>query len=471
MSVEQAAAPAAGGPPKHLRQRVMHAGSWILGGYGLGQFLRLATNVVLARLLSPDVFGLMSVVYILMVGMQLFSDLGINRSVVQSPRGTHPDLLDTAWTIQVIRGVGLGALSVAIAGGFAAAAHLGWTVPATVYADPRLPWIVAAFSFVAVFAGFESIRIGVAKRGMQMRVLTQIDLASQISAAVVMVLTAWATHSIWALVLGAIVSGGVRCVLGHVVLPGHRERLRIVADASAELLGNGKWIFLASILGFAAVNGDRLLLGGLIDARSFGLYAVAFLLVNVLTMVTGTLCTNVAYPALAEVHRERGHDLGRTLQKFQWLCDGLVTFSAAILMTAGPTLIHILYDRRYRDAGWIMVVLAAGAVGMRYQVVEQAYQATGRPQYVTLANFLRLAGLGLGILVGQHFWGVPGAIAGIALSQYSAWPLAWWFKARHRVFGWRSEAMLAPALAAGAGLGWTFSQLAAWLLPARFLHP
>ncbi len=467
MSVEQVAA---GGQTKALRHRVLRAGSWVLGGFGASQFVRLATNVVLARLLSPDVFGLMAVVYILMVGMSLFSDLGINRSVVQSRRGNHPELLDTAWTIQVIRGLGLGVVSFVIAGGFVLATHLGWTSSKTVYADPRLPWIVAAFSAVAIFAGFESIRIGVAKRDMQMRLLTQIDIVSQISATVSMILVAWLTHSIWALVVGAVVAGAVRCLYGHFILPGHRERLRLVPDAAAELLGNGKWIFLASILGFAAVNGDRLMLGGLIDAKSFGLYAVAFLLVNVLQQVASTLSTNVAYPAVAEVYRERPHDFARVLQKFQWMYDGLVVFAAAILLTLGPTIIHVLYDSRYRDAGWIMVVLAMGAVGMRYQVVEQAYQAIGKPQYVTLANFTRLIGLAGGIGVGHHFWGVPGAVCGIALSQFTAWPLAWWFKARHHAFSWRSEAMLLPALAGGASLGWVLSQLAAWILPARFLH-
>jgi O-antigen/teichoic acid export membrane protein len=461
---------AAATKPKALRHRVAKAGSWVLAGHAATQFVRLGTNVILARLLSPDAFGLMSVVYILVIGMSLFSDLGITRSVVQSRRGNDPELLDTAWTIQVIRGLGLGGVSVVIAVCFALASYWGWSSAKTVYGDPRLPWIVAAFSAVAILAGFESIRIGVAKRDMQMKTLTTIDIVSQAFAAVTMIAVAWAFHSIWALVVGAILTGAIRCGLGHVLLPGHRERLRLVPSATAELMGNGKWIFLASILGFAAVNGDRLLLGGLIDTPSFGLYTVAFMLVNVLQVVASTLCINVAYPAIAEVHRDRPQDLGKTLQKFQWLYDGLVVFLAAIMITAGPAIVHVLYDARYQGAGWIMVVLAFGAVGMRYQMIEQAYQATGSPQYVTLANLIRLVALGLGILVGHRVAGVEGAIVGIALSQYAAWPLAWWFKAKDGAFTWRSEAMLAPALVAGTSIGWLAAKALAWLLPAHFLH-
>ncbi len=465
---EATAMPAA--QTRSLRHRVATAGSWVLIGHVVTQVVRLGTNVLLARLLSPDTFGLMSVVYILMIGLALFSDIGIARSVVQSRRGNDPDLLDTAWAIQIIRGLGLGVASIVIAGGFVVADRWGWTSARTVYGDPRLPWIVGAFSVVAVLQGVESIRNGVAKRDMQMKTLTKITIVSQVVAAVAMVAIAWIFHSIWALVAGAIVTGAVRCWLGHVALAGHREKFRLVKSAAAELLSNGKWIFLSSILGFAAVNGDRLLLGGLIDTHAFGLYTVAFMLVNMLQVVATTLCNNVAYPAIAEVHREQPKDLSRTLEKFQWLYDGIVVFLAAILTTAGPAIIHVLYDARYQGAGWIMVVLAVGAVGTRYQMVEQAYQAMGCPQYVTLANFLRLIALALGILVGHHFWGVAGAVDGIALSQFAAWPLAWWFKARHRVFTWRAETVFVPAVIGGALIGWIASLALAWLLPAHFLH-
>jgi O-antigen/teichoic acid export membrane protein len=456
--------------PKSLRHRVAKAGSWVLIGHVVQQVVRLGTNVFLARLLSPDAFGLMSVVYILMIGLALFSDIGITRSVVQSRRGNDPDLLDTAWAMQIIRGLGLGAASIVVGVGFAIATHWGWTSSRTVYGDPRLPWIVGVFSIVAILQGLESMRNGVAKRDMQMKLLTKINIGSQVVAAVAMVAIAWLSHSIWALVVGAIVAGAVRCWLGHATLPGHREKFRLVPDAVAELVGNGKWIFLSSILGFVAINGDRLVLGGLIDKHSFGLYTVAFMLVNMLQVVASTLCFNVAYPAIAEVHRERARDLPGTLEKFQWLYDALVVFLASILMTAGPAIIRLLYDVRYHDAGWIMSILALGAIGLRYQIVEQAYQAMHKPQFITLANFIRLAALMLGLLGGHHFWGIKGAVWGIALSQFSTWPLAWWFKARHRIFTWRSEAALLPAIGAGALVGWVASMILAWLLPAHFLH-
>jgi len=455
-----------GGGRPTLAKRVLHAGSWALFGQAAGQAIRLGSNVMLARLLSPDAFGLMSVVYMLTVAMALFSDLGINRSVVQSHRGADPDLLDTAWSLQVLRGCGLAGATVLVGVLVFFANRMGWTRGGTVYADPRLPWLIGAFAFSAAISGLESIRIGQARRDVQLKRLTKIDLASQFASVLLMLGIAWLTRSIWALVFGALFSNSLRVGLGHLVLSGHRERFRLEAAAVKELMSNARWIFVASILGFLASNGDRVLLGALIDAGSFGLYAVAFLLASVLQVLTSTLCISVAYPAFSEVFRERRHDLPKTIGKFLQVYDALVTFIAGILVIAGPAFVHLLYDQRYQQAGWILSVLAVGCIGMRCQLVEQCYQAVGKPQLVTLANLIRLVALVAGIWIGNKMWGFTGIVAAIALSQYSAWPLAIAFLIRRKYFTWRGNVLLLPSLAGGMLLGWLIEKGIYWLLPA-----
>ncbi|MBK7614783.1 MAG: oligosaccharide flippase family protein [Burkholderiales bacterium] len=445
--------------PTGLQARVIRAGSWVLVGHVGGQALRLGSNLILTRLLAPEAFGLMAMVYMLMVGLTLFSDLGIYRSVVQSPRGNDGAFLDTAWTLQVLRGAGLGLVTLLAAVGFATAGQVGWVQPQTAYGDPLLPWVIAAFALVALLQGLESIRVGLAKRTMQMQALTRIDLFSQFLATLVMVILAWLFHSVWALVIGALVAAAARSSMGYLWLEGPRARWRIEPAALAELISSGKWVFLSSILGFLAVNGDRLILGGLIDAKVFGLYAIAFLLVNALQVVSSTLCNNVAYPAFSEIFRDRPTEMPRVIEKFQWAYDGLAVTAAALMVTGGPAIIKVLYDHRYLGAGWMMSVLALGAIGLRVQLIEQCYQAVNKPQYTTLANLARLGGLVLGVLLGYRFWGLEGAVAGIALSQFATWPQALWFRWRYGALRWRIDAMLLPALVGGALLGWALTAL------------
>ena len=82
-----------------LLARVLRSASWVMFGYGGSQALRLAANLILARLLFPEAFGLMALINVIIMGLALFSDTGINAAITQSARGDDPDFLDTAFSI------------------------------------------------------------------------------------------------------------------------------------------------------------------------------------------------------------------------------------------------------------------------------------------------------------------------------------------------------------------------------------
>ncbi len=452
-----------------MKARVLRAGSWILGGQAVSQVLRLGTNVVVARLLFPDAFGLMSVVYMLATALALFSDLGVARTMVLSPRGNEPDFLDTAWTIQFIRCQVLALAICVAAGGVAIARHLGLWKSGTVYADDRLPYLVAAFAITLVLTGCESIRIIQARRQMHQHLLTKIDILAQVASAVAMVFVALAWRSIWALTTGAVVAGVARVVLSYRMLPGHAVRFRIDRSSAHELMGHAKWIFLSSVMTFLAVNGDRVLLGGLISAREFGLYSIAAIMSSVVLNIANSVCNSIVFPALSEVYRDRPQELPRNFERFQWGYDGMVVFPAAILIMSAQTLIDLIYDTRYHDAGWIVMVLSAGVIGVRYQVVEMGYLAVAKTKYGAIANTLRLAALAVGLVVGRHFFGLVGAVAGVALSQYAGWPLAIWFKSKVNALTWRAEAMLVPSIVGGLLVGKLISLCVRFAFPQHFL--
>jgi O-antigen/teichoic acid export membrane protein len=63
---------------------------WTILGYGASQVLRFGGNLILTRLLLPEYFGLMALVNIPIIGLQLFSDVGIIPSIVQNQRGDEP---------------------------------------------------------------------------------------------------------------------------------------------------------------------------------------------------------------------------------------------------------------------------------------------------------------------------------------------------------------------------------------------
>ena len=93
-------------PKDSLRDRAMRGTVWTAVGYGAAQLLRFGSNLALTYLLFPEAFAAMVIVNTFIMGLHLFSDVGIIPAIVQNKRGDEPDFLNTAWSIQIARGFG-----------------------------------------------------------------------------------------------------------------------------------------------------------------------------------------------------------------------------------------------------------------------------------------------------------------------------------------------------------------------------
>ena len=106
-------------PQKSLGQRAVKGAAWMLIAQVFVNILRLAQNLVAAKFLDPDAWGVMAIVITIMIGLAMISDVGIEQSVIYDPDGEDEDFLHTAFTLQVARGIILWILAYAISYPFA----------------------------------------------------------------------------------------------------------------------------------------------------------------------------------------------------------------------------------------------------------------------------------------------------------------------------------------------------------------
>ena len=130
-----------------LESTAIRATIWTIADYGFSMALRVANSLILTRLLMPEAFGLMTLVTTLVVGISLISDIGLGPSVIQNARGDEPVLLNTAWTLQVLRGLGI----------FVVALALAWPM-SLLYHEPRLMWLLPALGLNIVLSSFNRDR-------------------------------------------------------------------------------------------------------------------------------------------------------------------------------------------------------------------------------------------------------------------------------------------------------------------------
>jgi O-antigen/teichoic acid export membrane protein len=265
--------------PRHssLKQRALHALKWSFLGYGISQAIRLGTNLVMTRLLVPDMFGVMAIAGMITIILGMLSDIGLRQSIVQNRRGEEPAFLDTAWVVQIMRGAGLWVVAILVSIALYLANRAGMVPAQSVYASPLLPLVIAVSSLSAFISGFQSTKMATAQRSFDQKRINVIALVSQCAGLLVMIPFGALSPSVWVLVAGGLMVSLTTTVLSHTWMEGQPNHFRLEKKALRELIEFGKWVFASSALFILVNSGDRLLLGAFVDADVLGLYSIAVL--------------------------------------------------------------------------------------------------------------------------------------------------------------------------------------------------
>lgn len=382
---------------------------WTVLGFGGTQVVRLGSNLLLAYLLFPEAFGVMALVNAFLMGIEMFSDLGIWRSCVQNPRGDEPKFLGTAYSIQAMRGLGLWLVTCALA----------WPY-ASFYDEPMLgPYLVVGGT-ATVLRGLESTTVYTMHREVAMRPLTLLEIGSRSAQAIVTVVWAAIQRDVWALVGGGVVYGAARLLGSHLMMGRRSARFAWDADCRRELIAFGKWLVLSSILTFAMANADRLILGKVVSKEDLGLYSIALGYTSIVVAIAFRLGDSVLFPILARAQNEpaRVVDLYVGSRRVVlWAAAGLC---AAIVLGA-PPFFELLYDTRYHEAGeiaqWLVLPTWTTVLFIGSDLVPLAF---GRSWVQFVGSFVRASGVVfaiVGFVVGD-LWGlIVGSSLGSVLAH------------------------------------------------------
>lgn len=440
----------------NLKKKVFSAGAWSLASYFFNYTFRLGSNLLMTRLLLPEAFGIMAVAIVVITGLVLFSDVGLRPNVVRNERGDDRSFLNTAWVIQIVRGFILSLGAIIIAFIIAIANKAGLVPVGSVYADPALPYVVCGLSLFPLIGGFESTKSLQAYRSLQLAKLTRMDIAAQVLSFLVTASWAITYPSIWALVAGTVAGVAVRAALSHIWLPGHSNRLQWERRAFLDIIHFGKWIFLSTMTFFVASNGDRLMLGAMIDPGSLGAYSIAFLIFTSVDQVLGKVIADVSFPALSELLRESRPRFQKAYYRFHFAIASFSYFAAGSLLVSGSSIIAVLYDRRYQQAGWMLELLALALMVQPYRLATQTFLALGLEKIYFYLHVTRICALFLALPIGFHVAGLEGAVCGVVLSYFASLPQVWKHARSSDLLDLKKELLPLPALLVGMGCGELF---------------
>jgi len=386
---------------------------WTTLGFGGTQVLRLAGNIIVARLLYPEAFGIMGTVFAVLTGLTMFSDIGLGPSIIQHSRGEDPSFLRTAWSVQILRGLFIWLMC------FPLAFPIYWSTH-----EPMFLWLIPIAGLTCAIQGFNSVSLFTYKRRLAFGRITLLNFVAGAVATVSMIACAYIYPNVWALLIHGFITVSITAAGSFIFMPDVKMKWQWEPEALSDLIRFGKWIFIGTALTFLEARLDIFILGATVGMGVLGIYSTAKNYSLAALDAVGVLASTVLLPVYARL-AERG-TIPLRHQTLRLRAILLAVFLPPLwgLAIYGHHLIAFLYDDRYQSAGWMVRVLAAGAIASTIAgTVDPILLAKGDSFRYMLQLASRLVLQILGMTLGAYAGGVNGFIIGLAIADLLNYPI------------------------------------------------
>ncbi len=409
--------------PINIGRKMATSAAWTVATRLAVRAIGLISTFILARLLIPEDFGLVTLATALVIALEVFSLFSFDFALIRDGKADR-QLYDTAWTLGLIRGAILASLLV-----------LGASAAAAFFREPRLEAVVLVLAIGTVVDALQNIGVVDFRKDMTFEREFRFQIAQKIVGFTVTGCLAFLWRDYWALVCGILASHTTGLALSYVL---HPFRPRLSLSQWRPLVHFTKWLLANNILNFVLNRADIFILGRMVSPHELGLYAVAREISDLPTTELVWPVQRALFPGFAKL----AHDpvaLART-----YVDSAAVLLAIALPAAIGLALVADPLVRVTLGGNWVAVipllqVLAVqGAVRLGGSLTIAALLAVGRPKLTTVIAVttaavqtpLLIAGAMMGGVVGMAIaFGVAAAInlvvsLAVSLTALKVSPLA-----------------------------------------------
>jgi O-antigen/teichoic acid export membrane protein len=327
-----------------LKQRTLRGGLARLCAQGVTFALRLASLMILARLLGPKEFGLVGMVTAFTGVLEVFRDFGLSSAAVQRASVTDEQLSTLFW-INVLVGVLLGLIVAAMAPAVAA-----------FYREPRLIGVMAVLALGFLFNAAGVQHSVLLQRQMRFTALAVIGTVALLFSTVIAIVGAKAGYGYWALVAMAVTYPLMTTIgfwLTSAWIPGRPRRRAGIRS----LMRYGGTVTLNGITVYVATNFEKVLLGRFWGADAIGIYGRAYQLCNIPTSNLNSAAAEVGFSGLSRLQDDPDRLRRYFLKGYSLLIAMTLPITIACALFADD-LIQVVLGPHWKEAAPILRLLA-----------------------------------------------------------------------------------------------------------------
>ena len=400
-----------------IGQRTARGGVVTIVSHGLKFVLSIGATAVLARLLSPQDYGLVGMVAVFTGFVAMFKDAGLSLATVQRAEISYEQISTLFWVNVTLSGV-ITLVMVVLA------PAIGWF-----YSEPRLVMITIATAVGFIFGGLAVQHEALLKRQMRFYALSVIAFVSMMMGYAVGIILAWRGVGYWALVFSQLALLATNAIGVWLVCrwrPGRPQR----NTGARSMLSFGGNVTGYALINYISNNASNLVVGRVFGPQPLGLYTKASQLLSLPTEQINEPIATVSIPALSRL----ADDPERYRQAYLRIIEKviMVTMPAiALMMATSDWVVRIVLGTQWSESANLVVVM--GMAALFQPVMSTAgwlLVSQGRVRDMLRWSLINMPISILSIVVGLP-WGVPGVAASWALGRILvANPLLFWFVGR-----------------------------------------
>lgn len=402
--VDRAAAPPRREPDAlaGYRRRVLTALKWSASGEVGFQAIRFAFGIALARLLSPQDFGLMAMLMILLTFAAGSADLGFEEALVQKRDVAEVHFSSVFWSL--------------LLSGLAPMVLLIWAAPwiAHFYGVPELERLARVLSLLFLLRVLGAVPRAILARRLDFRVAASRRCLAAGLAGACAVTLAWRGFGVTSLVAEALLSTGLESVLFLRASRWH-PRLELRLAALRELAGFSVHRPAARTLNYWAQRIDQLLIGKLLGSMDLGLYSRAFNVARLPVNSTSRVILDVLFPSLSMIQEDAGRVRGLYLRATGAIALATVPMCLGLCVAAEPFVLGVL-GPQWRDAIPVLRILSVAGIFQNLTVFTTSlYLSQGRTDLLLRLTVVQRLLMIAAIVIALR-WGLLGVATAQLLS-------------------------------------------------------
>lgn len=383
-----------------LKKKTFTGFLWLLAGSSSQTALQILVLSVLARLVAPEDFGIISIAIIFLGFSKIFSQLGMGAAIVQRSTINNKHIR-TAYTTSLIIGVF-----------FCLLTFLFSKNVANYFNMPELQRVLKYISCIFIIDSFISVSQSLLQRNLKMKFFALSDLVSYlIGFGIIGVWLAFLEYGLYALVYAYIVQAFTRAIFVSILEP-HSIIPYFDKKSFKELFFFGSGHTVAKIANYFAGQGDNLVIGKTLSADALGYYSRAYQLMVAPVRLIGQSLNIVLFPALSSIQTDK-----EKVKKAYFKSTQLVAYASLLISTIlfinAKEIVLILLGEKWVEVILPFQILAVGTLfRMSYKISDSLIKAMGDVHKRAVIQIIYASSVFLFSYIG-HYWGIKGVALGV----------------------------------------------------------